>query len=139
MTVPIIRRPWAIPLFVLLVLTVLALLDPRETHDPADAAIVRGAIDVLGGIEPDPTNPVQSIVRVQWSSYPDANHYEVRFFSMDMDEVARHPAGSDNSFTMDLREVWRPVAPARVILWRVVALHDDEDIAVSALQTLRLP
>ena len=134
-----IRRPWAIPLFVLLVLTVLALLDPREAPDPANAAIARGAIDVLGGIEPDPNNPVQSIVRVQWGSYPAANRYEVRFFSMDMDEVARHPAGSKNAFTMDLREVWRPVAPARVVLWRVVAIRNGEDLAVSALQTLRLP
>lgn len=134
-----IRRPWVLPLAVLLLLTLLALLDPRETRHPADGGGVSGALEVLGGIEPDPQNPVQSIVRIQWSTFPGANRYEVRFFSMDMDEVARHATGSENAMTLDLREVWRPVAPARALLWRVVAQHDDEDLAVSALQTLRLP
>jgi hypothetical protein len=134
-----IRRPWAIPLLVLLLLTVLALLDPRETPRPADGMPVSGAIEVLGGIEPDPRNPVQSIVRIQWSTFPGANRYEVRFFSMDMDEVARHSTGSENAMTLDLREVWHPVAPARALMWRVVALRDNEALALSALQTLRLP
>ena len=135
----IIRRPWMLPLAVLLLLTGLALLDPREPADPAAAVTVRGALDVLGGIEPSPDNPVQSIVRIQWNTFPAATGYEVRFYSMDMDEVARHAAGSGNVFTWDLREIWRPVAPARAVLWRVVALRGDEDLAQSALQTLRLP
>ncbi len=135
----IIRRPWLLPLGVLLLLTAAALLDPREPRDPAFETRARGALDVLGGIEPDPQNPVQSVVRIQWSSFPGARRYEVRFFSMDMEEVARHEAGSGNAFTLDLREAWRPVAPARAVLWRVVALRNDEELAVSALQTLRLP
>ncbi len=134
-----IRRPWVVPLAVLVALTAVALLDRRDEPDPTSAALLHGTLDVLGGIEADPDNPVQSIVRIQWSTFPGASRYQVRFFSMDMDEVARHEAGTENAFTLDLREVWRPVAPARAVLWRVVALRDGDELAVSALQTLRLP
>lgn len=127
------------PLLVLVGLTVAALLDPREPQDFETAGFAAGALDVLGGIEPDPDNPVRSRVRIQWSTVSGAEQYEIRFFSLDMDELARHAGGSGNVFTMDLREVWRPVAPARAVLWRVVALRGDEELAISPLQTLRLP
>lgn len=133
------RHPWAVPLLVLLLLTALALLDPRDPRPPSLSTGPVAALDVLGSIEPNPDNPVLSVLRVQWNTFLDANAYEVRFFSLDMREVGRHPAGSDNAVMLDLEQVWKPVAPARAILWRVVALRDGEDVAASSLQTLRLP
>ncbi|UCE03512.1 MAG: hypothetical protein JSW67_04795 [Candidatus Latescibacterota bacterium] len=133
------RRPWLVPLLLLLLLTLLALLDPREPRTPFLTTRPVSALDVLGSIEPNPENPVESVLRVQWNTFLDANAYEVRFFSLDMQEVSRHPAGTENTVMLDLQQVWKPVAPARAILWRVVALRDGEDVAASSLQTLRLP
>ena len=134
------RHPWLLPATLLVFLAVLSLLLPRRPQTPRVAA-TDGApvLETLGGIEPDPRNPVRSRLRIQWNSLAGAQAYEVRFWSHELREVGRHPAGHTNSLVLDLEEVWRPVAPARVLHWRVVALVDGEDVASSELGTLRLP
>jgi len=135
-----VRRPWFLPATLLVILAALALLDPG--HDsrrrPAPPG-TGGDIEVLGAIEPDPANPVRSVVRIQWNSLLGAESYEVRFFSLDMHEVGRHFADRRNALVLDLQQVWQPVAPARALLWRVVALRDGDEIGASGVQTLRLP
>jgi hypothetical protein len=133
------RRPWALPALALVLLALFSLLDPRREHAPSLATGAQSEIQVLGAIEPDPRNPVRSILRIQWQTFSPAEAYEVRFFSLDMEDAGRYPVGRQNSLTLDLQEVWAPVAPARALLWNVVALREGEDIASSALQTLRLP
>lgn len=135
-----VRYPWLLPGSLLVLLALLSLLMPRAQRPPvvtaSDAAPI---LETLGGIEPDPRNPVRSLLRIQWNTYPGAEAYEVRFWSHEMRELARHPARSTNTLLLDLEEVWRPVAPARIVHWRVVALEDGEDVAASDLRTLRLP
>lgn len=134
------RTPWLLPALVLLVLTALALIDRRAPHPLAGAEPPTDAgLASIGGIEPDTRNPVRSVLRIQWTSCASAEFYEVRFWSQDMREVGRYRAGLTNGIVLDLEEVWRPIAPARQLHWRVVARAHDRDVAVSDLQSLRLP
>ncbi len=134
------RHPWLLPGTLLVLLALLSLLLPRPPR-PVQAVADDAApvLESLGGIEPDPANPVRSLLRIQWNTFPGAQAYEVRFWSHEMREVARHGLGPTNALLLDLEEVWRPVAPARVVHWRVVALEDGADVAASELRTLRLP
>lgn len=132
------RPPWTIPVTLLLTLVALAVLDPRAPRLPRLVAS-DAAFETVAGIEPDPRNPVRSIVRIHWTSCAGAQDYEVRFWSQDMREVGRHRTGLTNTALFDLEEVWRPVAPARLLHWRVVALENGHDLAASDLRSLRLP
>jgi hypothetical protein len=137
---PMVRRPWLLPALILVLLTAAALIDRPEPHRAGvESARGSGHLEALGSIETDSENPVRSMVRIQWSTYAGADSYEVRFWSQDMREVSRYPAGSGNTVLLDLEKVWHPVAPSRVIHWRVVALADGEDVASSDLRMLRLP
>jgi len=136
---PASRRPWLLPALLLVLLTAAALIDRPEPRPGGDVPQDGGLLEALGSIEADPANPVRSQVRIQWSTFAGADAYEVRFWSHDMREVSRHPAGSGNTVLLDLEEVWRPVAPSRVIHWRVVALSAGVDVASSDLRMLRLP
>lgn len=132
------RRPWLFPAFLLVLLTAVALIDRPEPR-PEVADVHAAPLETLVSIETDPNNPVRSLVRIQWNTFFGADTYEVRFWSHDMREVSRYPAGPTNMILLDLEEVWRPVAPSRVIHWRVVALVAGEDVATSDLRMLRLP
>ena len=132
------RPPWTIPALLLLCLVALSLLDPPAPHTPR-VLPSDTALETLAGIEPDPRNPVRSVVRIHWTSCAGAEDYEVRFWSQDMREIGRHRTGLTNTALFDLEEVWRPVAPARLLHWRVVALENGHDLAASELRSLRLP
>ncbi|MFQ5601462.1 MAG: hypothetical protein ACE5G2_13035 [Candidatus Krumholzibacteriia bacterium] len=135
------RRPWALSTTVLVLLAAASLLDRPD--EPGIARLLgagaESAIKVLGSIEADPSRPVASILRIQWTSFQGAETYEVRFFSTDMKEVSRHVAGLQNAIVLGMHDVWDTVAPSRVLLWRVVALSGGREIANSRVQTLRLP
>jgi len=134
------RTPWLLPALLLVLLTALALLDHRAPHPLAAAEPNAGTgLASIGGIEPDARNPVRSVLRIQWTSCAGAEAYEVRFWSQDMREVGRYRAGPTNGIVLDLEEVWRPIAPSRLLHWRVVARAHDRDLAASDLQSLRLP
>jgi len=134
------RTPWLLPALVLIGLAAASVLDRREsgaTRTRSDDTASR--LEAVGAIEPDPDNPVRSLVRIQWTSFLGAEAYEVRFWSQEMREVGRHRAGAANVAVLDLEETWRPVAPSRLLHWRVVAMANGADIAASDLGSLRLP
>ena len=135
-----VRTPWLLPALVLVLLAGLALLDrgaPRLRVAEAPDAVA--LLESIAGIEPDAHNPVKSVLRIQWTSCAGAESYEVRFWSQDMREVGRYRAGLANDLVLDLEEVWRPIAPARQLHWRVVARARGRDLAASDLRSLRLP
>jgi hypothetical protein len=133
------RRPWILPASILVLLAAVSLLDRRPQAARFQPPVSEASLEVLGAIEPDPAQPVRSVIRFQWNSLPGADRYELLLFSLDMHEVGRHPAGRQNSLVLDLQETWEPVAPARALLWRVVALAGNKEIGGSSVQTLRLP
>jgi hypothetical protein len=133
------RRPWILPAGILVFLAAASILDRRPQAGRIQPADTEAPLGVLVAIEPDPDQPIRSVIRFQWNSVPGADRYEVLLYSLDMQEVGRHPAGRQNSIVLDLQEAWEPVAPARALLWRVVALAGDKEIGSSSLQTLRLP
>jgi hypothetical protein len=134
------RTPWLLPALVLVVLAALALLDRRPPRLPlSDAPDAATLIESIGSIEPDEKNPVRSVLRIQWTTCAGAESYEVRFWSQEMREVGRYRAGRTNGIVLDLEQVWRPVAPARQLHWRVVARAEGRDLAASDLRSLRLP
>ncbi len=133
------RTPWLLPALVLIGLAAASVLDRRETGGTTHGDDTASRLEAVGAIEPDPDNPVRSLVRIQWTSFHGAEVYEVRFWSQEMREVGRHRAGATNVALLDLEEMWRPVAPSRLLHWRVVAMANGADIAASGLGSLRLP
>ena len=134
------RTPWLLPALVLVGLAAASVIDRRDPGTGATAAGEPASrLDAVGAIEPDPDNPVRSLVRIQWTTFLGAQEYEVRFWSQEMREVGRHRVGAINVALLDLEETWRPVAPSRLLHWRVVAMANGADIAASDLGTLRLP
>ncbi len=134
------RTPWLLPALLLVGLAAVSVFDPSDpglgTTTDGDTA---SRLEAVGAIEPDADNPVRSLIRIQWTSFLGAQQYEVRFWSQEMREVGRHRAGATNVALLDLEEMWRPVAPSRLLHWRVVAMADGADIAASDLGSLRLP
>lgn len=84
----------------------------------------------LSGARVSPTGSID----LSWSAQPQAQRYEVRIYAEDLTELARyHTAATE--FTIPAGDI---DTSAHVLLWRVVALANGNEIAVSAPGTIEL-
>jgi len=84
-----------------------------------------GAFSLLPAVvEPDGT------VRLAWEPAPRAEHYEVRVYGPELDEIYIHPPVIACAIALDLADL--PVTPdAPGLVWRVYALRAGDVVGIS--------
>jgi hypothetical protein len=67
---------------------------------------------------------------LRWDFVENADSYELRFYSTQLEELARHASLHEPQFLLE------PPAHEGALLWRVYAYRAGEVVAVSAVGTL---
>lgn len=78
-------------------------------------------------------------LRLSWQPHPEAERYELRFFSTALAEISRRDAGTEPAMTIvagDMPEAYRA---GEVVLYRVVALKGGDELESSAPGSLQRP
>jgi hypothetical protein len=78
-------------------------------------------------------------LRLSWQPHPEAEHYELRFYSTALAEISRRDVGTGPAATIapaDMPEAYRV---GEVVLYRVVALKGGDDLESSAPGSLQRP
>ncbi|MEO5617287.1 MAG: hypothetical protein ABIS67_05920 [Candidatus Eisenbacteria bacterium] len=78
-------------------------------------------------------------IRLSWQPHPEAEHYEVRFYSTALAEIGRRNAGREPRVTIgpaDMPEVYRA---GNVVVYRIAALTGADELEVSAPGSLQRP
>jgi hypothetical protein len=103
---------------------------------PAPESIVRGP-----GSQPlslaDPRYERGGVVRLAWRSAPNAETYEVRFFSTALESLGVVPVGPDTTVSIGAGRLPAAFGRSRPLLYRVVALRGRDEMATSATGALR--
>ena len=75
-------------------------------------------------------------LQLRWRAWPGADGYEVRFYSAELSETARLPAGAGTSLRVPLSRVPAAADPAATVLCRIYALRGGDVLAVSPARAL---
>ena len=78
-------------------------------------------------------------VTLLWSANPEADHYQLRFFSTALAEIGRRDLGRDTSVTLATGDLPAAYAGGEAILWRVVAMKGGDELESSAPGSLKMP
>jgi len=142
------KRSWAERLFtpglrplwaVVAIAIAFGVMKIAPTHPPENV------VPTLRGGTPEaltvrtPTYGDAGAVTLVWNAVPEADHYEVRFFSSALTELGRHAAGGDTVATLAAADLPLPYRSGEAILFRVVALKDGDELATSAPGSLKKP
>jgi len=111
-------------------------LGPRIGGPRGSEPVLRGGTQAalaLGEVE----HLADGSVRLMWQPHPEAEHYELRFYSASLEPIAGRPMGLETSVTVapgDMPEAWRAGA---VVLYRIVAMRGGDEIEASAPGSLQ--
>ncbi len=130
---PAVRPMWAAAAVALVVFAGWQLLRPPG------APQLRGAGEALARVETLPAVADADSIVLRWRAAKDATQYEVRFFRMDLGDLAALPTGT--ATTLALRRGALPAGlPAHErVLWQVLALKGHDIMARSKTQPVDLP
>jgi len=78
-------------------------------------------------------------VTLAWSANPEADHYQLRFFSSALAEIGRRDLGRDTSATLATGDLPTAYASGETIFWRVVAMKSGDELESSAPGSLKKP
>ncbi len=78
-------------------------------------------------------------VTLVWSGNPEADHYQLRFFSTALAEIGRRDLARDTSVTLATGDLPAAYAGGETILWRVVAMKGGDELESSAPGSLKKP
>ena len=76
-------------------------------------------------------------VHLSWHGAAGAERYEVRIFSAALDPVAQIDAGSDTSLSLAADRLPEAFGRGELLLYRVVALHGGDELAISETRPLQ--
>jgi hypothetical protein len=101
---------------------------------------------VLRGIDRTATAPlaletpeaVEDTLMLSWAAFDGADEYQVRFYSEELEEIARIKA-TGPTLTITGSDISDDLEPGTVLVWRVVALIDGDSVATSPPGQLVLP
>lgn len=112
-------------------------LAPKSPHRSATAPVLRGgSAHELATATP---SYAANGVTLAWSANPEADQYQLRFFSSALTEIGRRDLGRDTSVTLAIADLPAAYAGGETILWRVVALKGGDEIETSAPGSLQKP
>ena len=102
--------------------------------------VLRGAGPAARGAVVELLAPelVGGAVTLHWRAAREADAYRVRFFSLGLEEIGRAGPTIQTSITVPLQQAAPGARAGDAVLYRVIALARGDEIAVSALGTLRL-
>jgi hypothetical protein len=124
-----------------LVLVAAGVVTLRQRSGAEDEALLRGR---AAGIQ-DPFTPRVSLeegrdrMLFAWRPQAGADGYVLLFLRSDMSEAGRLDAGTDTSLGVTVRSLPGGIRSGEVLLWRVVALQDGDELDRSAAAGLRVP
>jgi hypothetical protein len=131
------RPVWAAAAVVLVAAVALVWWQPWER----DEIVLRSDRTSLPGAPQLSLGPVVELedggMRLSWKPVEGAEYYVIRIRIPDLTEIARFGPVPDTSFVVH-RSMLPPEAPP-VVLWRVVALRDGDEIGRSRPASLELP
>lgn len=78
-------------------------------------------------------------VTLAWSANPEADHYQLRFFSTALSEIGHRDLARDTSVTLTAGELPATYTSGETILWRVVAMKGGDELESSAPGSLKKP
>jgi hypothetical protein len=112
-------------------------ISPRPEHTTPEPPTLRGAAPHELAVHP----PVfaDSAVTLAWASNPEADAYQLRFFSIALTEIGRHDMGRDTVAKLAAADLPEPYRAGEVVLWRVVALKGGDELESSAPGSLKQP
>ena len=76
-------------------------------------------------------------IRLAWQPHPEADRYEVRFYSAALAEIGRRDAGSEAIVTIGSAEMPEAYRSGGLVLYRIVALKGGDDLDMSAPRSLQ--
>ena len=129
---PRLRPAWA--LAAVAVVATLVVLLPRG-RDAELGREVRGLADRPLALA-EPVFDAGS-VRLAWRGAAGAERYEVRFFSAALEPVASVDAGADTTVSVTAERLPAAFGRGELVLYRVVALLDGDELAVSETRPLQ--
>jgi len=132
------RMSWLRPAFAVAAIALVAAAvwwQPWQSEEPVLRGIDRTATAPLALEAPETE---EDTLVLSWAAFEDADTYEVRFYSDELEEITRLEAtGSTLTLTRD--DIPGDFAPGTVLVWRVVALQDGDSVALSLPGQLVLP
>lgn len=78
-------------------------------------------------------------VTLVWSPNPEADHYQLRFFSTALTEIGRRDLARDTTVTLAIGDLPAAYAGGETIFYRVVAMKGGDELESSAPGSLRKP
>jgi len=78
-------------------------------------------------------------VRFSWSQVEDATSYEIHLYRTDLVEVGRLPAGAATTLVVTRDRLVHVAGSGVTLLWRVVALRDEDPVEESAPRAITVP
>jgi hypothetical protein len=132
---PALRPVWAIAAIV--IAFGVMRIAPQSPPGSATAPVLRGG----SAHELATATPSYAANRVTlvWSAHPEADRYQLRFFSTALAEIGRRDLGRDTSVTLAIGDLPAAYAGGETILWRVVALKAGDELESSAPGSLKQP
>ena len=133
------RPALAIAAGIVLVGTAVVLLRPVQSQKPVLRGIDSGsaAARPLSLHDPDPV--ADGSVRLSWRPLAEANQYQVRIYAPDLTELLRLEPLADNLLVLHPTDLPPGATAGSHFSWRVVALRDGDEIALSRPGTFRFP
>jgi hypothetical protein len=141
-------RPWWAPLaapqlrpvFALAAIAVVtvAIFVAPQLRRPAPSPLVRGLGDRPMSLA-EPAYGGDGSVRLVWRSSPEAQRYEVRFFSMALEPIGQADAGGDTTVTLSPARLPAAYGHGELVLYRVAALRGRDQMAISETRPIQRP
>jgi len=111
----------------------------RESREPlyrgGEAPVTPGAWDARLAVEPIETGSV----RLSWAPATGADTYAIVFLSADLVEIARVGGVRETALALTPGALPPGLASGTEVLWRVVALRGDEEVASSPTTPVAVP
>jgi hypothetical protein len=134
----IVTKPaWGAVAAALLLAVAVAWWQPWTTEQP----VLRGSDTSPAGllrvqlVRPDTL--ADGSLRLAWNSLENAENYVVRIRNLELEEIATFGPVSDT--TLVVRRSMLPKDAPSIVLWRVVAMHDGDEIGRSRPASLEFP
>lgn len=111
---------------------------PRSARVAPEAPALRGG----SAVSLAPREPVYGSgggVTLAWPAVAGADRYQLRFFSTALAEIGRRDAGAGLEVTLGPADLPESYRNGDAVLFRVVALHGDDEVLTSALASLHRP
>lgn len=132
---PPLRPAWG----VLAVLVVIAgvWIGPRLAP-PEPTSALRGNPEAVLTLS-EPVRRADGGVNLEWHAVPDADRYELRFFSTDLVEIGRRDLGDTTRVDLLNSDLPQTYHAGNIVLYRIVALKGGDEIEASSPGSLQKP